>query len=61
MTQRVLAQLALTRDDRPDALRLLEASRQTLTELGDAAELGRTEATLRDLSMRDPDGAPNID
>ena len=61
MTQRVLAQLALASDDRAAAQRLLEASRQTLAELGDAAELRRTDATLRDLAMSDPDGASSID
>jgi adenylate cyclase len=49
MTRRVQAQIALARGDRPAALDLLRASRQTLAEVGEAGELARTEALLRDL------------
>jgi class 3 adenylate cyclase/tetratricopeptide (TPR) repeat protein len=49
MTQRVLGQLALATGDRTEARRLLEASRHTLAEVGEAAELARTQAVLREL------------
>jgi hypothetical protein len=49
MTQRVMAQIALARGQLSEARRLLEASRQTLADVGEAAELARTEALLRDL------------
>jgi tetratricopeptide (TPR) repeat protein len=46
MTQRVLGQIALKRGDIAAARRLLEASRQTLAEVGEAAELARTEEVI---------------
>ena len=49
MTQRVLAQVALLRGEVHEARTLLEASRRTLAEVGEAAELARTEAVLREL------------
>jgi DNA-directed RNA polymerase sigma subunit (sigma70/sigma32) len=49
MTQRVLAQVALRHADVPEARRLLEASRHTLAEVGELAELARTEALLESL------------
>ncbi len=52
MTQRVLAEIALARDDEPAARELLEMSRRTLTEFGEAGELARTEAILARLSAR---------
>src|SRR5438105_1004325 len=49
MTQRVLAQIAIRRGEIAEARRLLEASRGTLAEVGEAAELARTEELLREL------------
>jgi len=49
MTQRVLAEIALARNDPATARQLLEASRRTLADVGEAAELARTEAVLRRL------------
>ena len=49
MTQRVMGQIALARGQLSDARRLLEASRRTLAEVGEAAELARTEALLNGL------------
>jgi tetratricopeptide (TPR) repeat protein len=49
ITQRVLAQIALRRGDVDAARRLLEASRGTLAEVGEAGELARTEALLGEL------------
>jgi tetratricopeptide (TPR) repeat protein len=51
MTQRVLAQIALARGETTEARRLLEASRRTLAEIGEAAELARTEVLLRELAQ----------
>jgi len=50
MAQRVLAEIALAREDRATARTLLETSRSTLSELGEIAELGRTEEVLRHAS-----------
>jgi len=50
MAQRVLAEIALARQDRATARTLLETSRSTLTELGEIAELRRTEEVLRRVS-----------
>lgn len=52
MTQRVLAEIAIAQGDGERAKELLEASRQTLAELGEAGELRRTEAVLGRLSGR---------
>jgi class 3 adenylate cyclase/tetratricopeptide (TPR) repeat protein len=49
MTERVLAEIAFSRGDRDQARRLLEASRQTLAEVGEAAELERADELLRQL------------
>ncbi|HEY8807122.1 MAG TPA: adenylate/guanylate cyclase domain-containing protein [Candidatus Limnocylindria bacterium] len=48
-TERVVGQIALARGDRAAAREHLELSKRTLSEAGDAAELGRTEAILREL------------
>jgi class 3 adenylate cyclase/tetratricopeptide (TPR) repeat protein len=45
-TERVLGQIALARGDREAARAHLELSRRVLSEVGDAAELARTEAVL---------------
>jgi len=45
----VLAQIALRQGAVAEARRLLEASRRTLAEVGEAAELARTEAVLATL------------
>jgi len=47
MAQRVLAEIALARGQKSAARAMLESSRDTLAELGEAAELARTEAVLR--------------
>ncbi len=52
MTQRVLAEIALAGGDEPAARELLEMSRRTLAEFGEAGELARTEAILARLSAR---------
>jgi adenylate cyclase len=49
MTQRVMGEIALARGDTSTARQLLEASRATLAEVGEAGELARTEAVLRRL------------
>ncbi len=49
MAQRVVAEVALARGRRDEARRLLDESRQTLAELGEIAELGKTEAVLQRL------------
>jgi tetratricopeptide (TPR) repeat protein len=49
MTRRVLAQVELRRGDVAKARNLLELSRRTLSEIGEAVELARTEALLREL------------
>jgi hypothetical protein len=49
MTERVLGEIAWARGDAGGAQALLEASRQTLAELGEVAELARTEAVLQRL------------
>ena len=46
MAERVLGEIALARGDGGAARALLESSRVTLRELGEAAELARTEAVL---------------
>jgi tetratricopeptide (TPR) repeat protein len=46
MAERVLGEIALARGDGSAARALLESSRATLRELGEAAELARTEAVL---------------
>jgi hypothetical protein len=50
MTERVLAEIALAADQRAEARALLERSRDTLAELGEALELGRTQAVLERLT-----------
>jgi class 3 adenylate cyclase/tetratricopeptide (TPR) repeat protein len=50
MTERVLAEIALAADQRVEARALLERSRDTLAELGEALELGRTQAVLERLT-----------
>lgn len=50
MTRRVAGEIALARGDRATARALLEASRSRLAELGELAELARTEAALRSLA-----------
>ena len=45
-TERVLGQIALARGDREKARRHLEESRAVLRDVGDAAELARTEAVF---------------
>jgi len=50
MAQRVLGEIALARGDRHSARGLLETSRDRLAELGEAAELARTEAVLGSLA-----------
>ncbi|HEX9495549.1 MAG TPA: adenylate/guanylate cyclase domain-containing protein [Candidatus Limnocylindria bacterium] len=49
MTERVLGEIALASGRRAEAQTLLERSRETLAELGETAELGRTEALLERL------------
>jgi tetratricopeptide (TPR) repeat protein len=49
MTQRVMGEIALARGDVRTARELLETSRRTLAEVGEAGELARTEAILRTL------------
>lgn len=49
MAQRVLAQVAIARGQIANARALLEASHQIFSELGEAAELTRTETLLREL------------
>jgi class 3 adenylate cyclase/tetratricopeptide (TPR) repeat protein len=49
MTQRVMGEIALARGRVADARELLEASRRTLVEVGEAGELTRTEAVLERL------------
>jgi class 3 adenylate cyclase/tetratricopeptide (TPR) repeat protein len=49
MTQRVMGEIALARGEVDAARQLLEASRQTLAQVGEAAELARTEEVLRRL------------
>ncbi|MBV9893330.1 MAG: tetratricopeptide repeat protein [Chloroflexi bacterium] len=51
MTQRVLGEIALARGDAQSAQNLLEASRQTLADVGEAGELARTEAVLSRLKV----------
>jgi hypothetical protein len=46
MTQRVMGEIELARGDVTAARQLLESSRQTLAEVGEAGELARTEAVL---------------
>jgi len=55
-TDRVLGQIALARGDRDSGRAHLLESQRLLAELGDAAELARTEAALSALSP-DPDAA----
>jgi len=50
ISQRVLAQISSRRGQLGEARRLLEISRRTLAEVGEAAELARTEELLRELS-----------
>jgi adenylate cyclase len=50
ITQRVLGEIALARGAMDEARQLLEVSRRTLTDLGDAAELERTESVIRRLT-----------
>ena len=52
-TQRVQAQIALARGDRRRAHELLENSRRTLSDVGDALELQRTEAVLESIASDD--------
>ena len=52
MTERVLAEIAIASDRLDEARALLERSRDTLAELGETAELGRTEALLERLRGR---------
>jgi hypothetical protein len=49
MTQRVQGEIALARGDIEAARQLLETSRRTLAEVGEAGELALTEAVLRRL------------
>jgi class 3 adenylate cyclase/tetratricopeptide (TPR) repeat protein len=49
MTQRVMGEIALARGDLDSARHLLESSRRTLAEVGEAGELTRTEEVLRRL------------
>ena len=46
-SQRVLGEIALRRGDRELARQLLDASRLTLIDIGEADEVVRTEAVLR--------------
>jgi tetratricopeptide (TPR) repeat protein len=50
ITQRVLGEIALARGAMDEARHLLEVSQRTLTDLGDAAELERTESVMRRLT-----------
>ncbi len=52
ITERVLGEIALARGERGRARTVLESSRRTLAELGETAELARTEAVLRQVSER---------
>jgi adenylate cyclase len=49
LARRMLAQVALARGDAAEARSLLEASRATLAEIGEEAELARTDALLQGL------------
>src|SRR5262249_38776324 len=49
MAQRVIGEIALARGEVGAARELLEASRRVLTEVGEPAELARTEAVLHRL------------
>ena len=51
-SQRVLGEIALRRGDRELARQLLDASRLTLIDIGEADEVVRTEAVLRASGMR---------
>ncbi len=57
MTQRALGEIAIARGDLAAARSLLEASRDRLAELGEAAELTRTEALLSRLAEHEPTSA----
>ncbi len=54
MSKRVLGEVALARGDAAAARALLEESRLTLAQLGEVAELARTEAVLRKLDGAGP-------
>lgn len=54
MAERVLGEIAAARGDDANARTLLESSRTTLLELGEAAELARTEAAIARLDARGP-------
>jgi ATP/maltotriose-dependent transcriptional regulator MalT len=49
MTQRVIGEILLARGDVAGARQLLEASRATLADVGEAGELARTEAVIQRL------------